>query len=55
MSLIKGDFTNLEINEKFEILPMDFLALTDVKNPIANKYMWEKARNFLIVNQEIDL
>tara|TARA_R110002124_G_scaffold101252_2_gene248749 strand:+ start:451 stop:1896 length:1446 start_codon:yes stop_codon:yes gene_type:complete len=55
MSLIKGDFTNLEINKKFEILPMDFLALTDVKNPIANKYMWEKARNFLIVNQEIDL
>ena len=52
MGLIQGEFNLSEKESEFDIMPTDFLALTDIQNTVANKYMWEKARNYLIVKQE---
>jgi len=52
MALIEGSFSKIEKVDDFEVMPEDFLAIPDFKNPITNRYMWEKARNYLIVNQE---
>jgi len=52
MGLIQGEFNLNEKETEFDIMPTEFLALTDIQNPVANKYMWEKARNYLIVKQE---
>ncbi|MDB2385333.1 BLUF domain-containing protein [Polaribacter sp.] len=55
MALIEGNQSPLKDVHQFNVIPMDFIAMADIKNPIANKYMWEKARNFLIVNLETEL
>lgn len=52
MGLIQGEFNMSETESEFDLMPSEFLALTDIKNPVANKYMWEKARNYLIIKQE---
>ncbi|KOY51594.1 BLUF domain-containing protein [Polaribacter dokdonensis] len=54
MALIQDDFASIEANRELDIIPVEFLPMTDIKNPLANKYLWEKARNYLIVNQEVD-
>ncbi|WP_334056202.1 BLUF domain-containing protein [Polaribacter sp. P097] len=54
MALIQDDFNTIESNDDFDVIPIEFLPMTDIKNLLVNKYLWEKARNYLIINQEVD-
>ncbi|WP_299670422.1 BLUF domain-containing protein [uncultured Polaribacter sp.] len=53
MSLVQGEFSiDGKPEDNFDAFKVDFLPHTDMKNLLAIKYMWEKARNYLIVQQQ---
>lgn len=55
MALVQDEFeiVNNSSVGNFKKLNIDFLDLVNTNNEIKAKYIWEKARNYLVVNQNI--
>ena len=52
MSLIEKDISISKFKNETSFYE-DFLPIIDAENPLEIKKMWEKARNFLVKEQEI--
>ena len=54
MALVQDEFDFVSDSDgKFGKLKIDFLDMINVNSEIKAKYIWEKARNYLIVNQSV--
>lgn len=56
MALVQDEFDLVSDDEgTFGKLKIDFLDMLNINSEIKAKYIWEKARNYLIVNQSVEV